>query len=204
MDYITDALTAGIIWPSSSPLGAGFFFVEKKDKSLRPCIDFWGLNHITVKNSLISSAFESLQGATVFSKLDLRNAYHLVHIWEEDEWKTTFNTPLRYWDTEYLVMPFGHTNALSLFLALVNNVLRFLEQVCFCLLGWHSVFFFFSKTIDEHVYNVHQVLHFWKISFMWKQKSVNFHVDLVSCGPLLPTRKNSSISLGLPFFMDGS
>lgn len=38
--YITDSLAAGIIWPSSSPVAAGFFFVEKKDKTLRPCIDY--------------------------------------------------------------------------------------------------------------------------------------------------------------------
>lgn len=63
--YIRDSLTAGIIRPSSSPLGAGFFFVAKKNKTLRPCIDFKGLNNITVKNKyplpLVSSAFEPLQ-----------------------------------------------------------------------------------------------------------------------------------------------
>uniref|UniRef100_A0A8D0D3W8 Retrotransposon gag domain-containing protein n=1 Tax=Sander lucioperca TaxID=283035 RepID=A0A8D0D3W8_SANLU len=72
--YIGDSLAAGIIRPSTSPVGAGFFFVDKKDKTLRPCIDFRGLNNITVKNKyplpLINSAFEPLQGATVFSKLD--------------------------------------------------------------------------------------------------------------------------------------
>lgn len=77
--YITDSLNSGIIRPSASPLGAGFFFVEKKDKTLRPCIDFRGLNNITVKNKyplpLINSAFEPLHGTTIFTKLDLRNAY---------------------------------------------------------------------------------------------------------------------------------
>lgn len=48
--YIHDSLAVGIIWPLSSPVGAGFFFVDKKDFSLRPCIDFWGLSAITVKN----------------------------------------------------------------------------------------------------------------------------------------------------------
>ncbi|KAL3983525.1 myosin XVIII [Sarotherodon galilaeus] len=71
--YINDSLAAGIIRPSSSPVGAGFFFVKKKDKTLRPCIDFRGLDNITVKNKyplpLLNSAFELLQGATIFSKL---------------------------------------------------------------------------------------------------------------------------------------
>ena len=124
--YITDSLAAGIIRPSSSPAGAGFFFVEKKDKSLRPCIDYRGLNDITIKNRyplpLISSAFELLQDATIFTKLDLRNAYHLVRIREGDDWKTAFNTPTGHY--EYLVMPFGLTNAPAVFQALVNDVLR--------------------------------------------------------------------------------
>uniref|UniRef100_A0A8D3E617 Retrotransposon-derived protein PEG10 n=1 Tax=Scophthalmus maximus TaxID=52904 RepID=A0A8D3E617_SCOMX len=105
--YINDSLAAGIIRPSSSPAGAGFFFVGKKDNTLRPCIDYRGLNDITIKNRyplpLISSAFELLQGATIFTKLDLRNAYHLVKIREGDEWKTAFNTPSGHY--EYLVIP---------------------------------------------------------------------------------------------------
>jgi len=124
--YINESLAAGIIRPSSSPLGAGFFFVGKKDGSLRPCIDYRGLNQITIKNKyplpLLASAFEPVQGATVFTKLDLRNAYHLLRIRDGDEWKTAFKTPLGQF--EYLVMPFGLTNAPACFQALVNDVLR--------------------------------------------------------------------------------
>lgn len=84
------------IRPSSSPAGAGFFFVEKKDKTLRPCIDYRGLNYIAVKNRyslpLKTSAFELLQVATIFTKFDLHNAYYLVRIREGDEWKTAFNS----------------------------------------------------------------------------------------------------------------
>ncbi len=112
--YFSDSLAAKLIRPSSSPVGAEFFFVEKKDGSLRPCIDYRGLNNITVKNTyplpLMPSAFERLQGASLFTKLDLRNAYHLVHIREGDEWKTAFNTPRGHF--EYKVMPFGLSNSL--------------------------------------------------------------------------------------------
>ena len=71
--YIQDSLAAGLIKPSSSPMGAGFFFV-KKDGSLRPCIDFRGLNIITVKeqvnlsmlsNSLFLSFSEDLSPRTM-------------------------------------------------------------------------------------------------------------------------------------------
>ena len=87
--YIGDSLAAGLIRPSSSPVGAGFFFVSKKDQSLRPCIDYRRLNGITIKNKyplpLIDPAFEPLHKAKVFTRLDLRNAYHLVRIREGDE-----------------------------------------------------------------------------------------------------------------------
>lgn len=156
--YIKDSLTAGIIRPSSSPVGAGFFFVSKKDKSLRPCIDYRGLNDITVKNKyplpLISSAFEPLQGATIFTKLDLRNAYHLVRIKQGDEWKTAFNTPLGHF--EYLVMPFGLTNAPAVFQALVNDVLRdFLNRFVFVYLDDILIF---SRELSEHRHHVRLVL----------------------------------------------
>ena len=49
-EYIEDSLVTGAVCPSASPTGAEFFFVEKKDKNLRPCIDSRGLNDITVKN----------------------------------------------------------------------------------------------------------------------------------------------------------
>ncbi len=124
--YIQDSLVAGIIHPSSSPAGAGFFFVKKKDGSLRPCIDYRGLNDIMVKNfyslPLMSSAFKLLQEATIFTKLDLRSAYHLVQIREGDEWKTAFNTPNGH--LVYLVTPFGLSNSPAVFQAFVNEVLR--------------------------------------------------------------------------------
>lgn len=71
---------------------------------------------------LISSAFELLQEATVFSGLDLKNAYHLIRIREGDEWKTAFNRPNGHY--VYLVMPFGLTNVPAVFQALVNDILR--------------------------------------------------------------------------------
>lgn len=102
------------------------FFVEKKDKALSPCIKYRGLNDITVKKRyplpLISSAFEPLQGVSIFSKMDLRNTYHLVWIREGDKGKTAFNMASGHY--EYLVMQFGLTNTPAVFQALVNDVLR--------------------------------------------------------------------------------
>ncbi len=150
--YISDSLTAGIIRPSS-PAGAGFFFIAK-DGSLRPCIDYRGLNNITVKNTyplpLMSSAFERLQGASVFTKLDLRNAYHLVRIREGDEWKTAFNTPRGHF--EYLVMPFGLSNSPAVFQALFNDVLKDMVDQFICV--YLDDILIFSSSLQEHVQHV--------------------------------------------------
>lgn len=126
----------------------------RKDGCLRPCIDFHGLNKITIKNRYplpsMSSTFELLQGATFFIKLDLRNAYNLVGIREGGEWKTTFNTPSGHY--EYLVMTFRLTNAPAVFQALVNDVL-------WDMLSWFVFFYLddiliLSRSLSEHVQHV--------------------------------------------------
>ncbi len=130
----------------------------KKDGSLRPCIDYRGLNDITVKNRyplpLMSSAFELLQGAAIFTKLDLRNAYHLVRIREGDEWKTAFNTPTGHF--KYLVMPFGLSNSPAVFQALVNDVLR--DMVDRFVFVYLDDILIFSQNERDHVQHVRRVL----------------------------------------------
>lgn len=85
-----------------------------------------GLNNITAWNTyplpLLQTAFDLLKGAQIFTKLYLWSAYHLVCIWEGDEWKTAFNTPSGHF--ECLVMPFRLTNAPDVFQSLINDVLK--------------------------------------------------------------------------------
>ncbi|KAK3568081.1 hypothetical protein QTP86_030309 [Hemibagrus guttatus] len=131
-EYIETALAAGHIWPSTSPAEAGFFFVGKKDGGLRPCIDYRGLNAITIPYPyplpLVPAALEQLRGARIFTKLDLRSAYNLVRIKKEDEWTTAFHTTHVHY--EYRVMPFGLTNAPAVFQALINGVFQDLLRKC--------------------------------------------------------------------------
>ena len=157
-NYISESLASGIIRPSSSPVATGFFFVGKKDGGLRPCIDYRQLNDITVKKRyplpLLSSTFEPLSKATIFTKLDLRNAYHLVRIREGDEWKTAFNTHLGHF--EYLVMPFGLTNAPAVFQSLVNDILR--DKINKTAVVFLDDILVFSQTVEEHIVHVRSIL----------------------------------------------
>lgn len=96
-DYLDENLRKGFIRPSTSPAGAGMFFVRNKDDTLRTFIDYRELNKVTVKNRyplpLIPELIEKLRTAKIFTKLDLKGAYNLMRIRRGDEWKTsTFHT----------------------------------------------------------------------------------------------------------------
>ena len=94
--FIDENLTTGFIRPTRSPHGAPILFVKKKDGSLRLCVDFRGLNKITVKDRyplpLISDLLDAPRKVRIYTKIDLRHAYHLVRIAEGDKWKTVFRT----------------------------------------------------------------------------------------------------------------
>ncbi|XP_052179895.1 uncharacterized protein LOC127793152 [Diospyros lotus] len=128
---LQDLLDKGFIRPSMSPWGAPVLFVKKKDGSLMMCIDYRQLNKITIKNKYplprIKELFDQLQGAKVFSKINLRSGYYQLSIKAEDVPKTTFRS--RYGHYEFLVMPFGLTNAPVVFMDTMNRVFRpFLDK----------------------------------------------------------------------------
>ena len=119
-----ELLSKGFVKTSTSLWGAPVLFVKKKDGSLRLCIDYRQLNKVTIRNQYplprIDDLFDQLQGAKVFSKIDLRSGYHQLKVRREDVPKTTFRT--RYGHSEFLVMPFGLTNAPAAFMDLMNRV----------------------------------------------------------------------------------
>ena len=114
-EYLSKMTYRGWIRRSVSEAGAPILFVPKKDRGLRLCVDYQGLNEITIKNRtplpLISETLDRLSRGKIFTKLDLKDAYHRIRIRAGDEWKTAFRT--RYGHFEYCVMPFGLCNAPS-------------------------------------------------------------------------------------------
>jgi len=94
--FLKEHLKSGWIRPSKSPCAAPFFFIKKKDRSLRLVQDYRRLNEATIKNKypllLIQELIDKVQGAKYFTKLNIRWGYNNVRIKEGDEWKAAFQT----------------------------------------------------------------------------------------------------------------
>ena len=98
---IHEWIAKGWIRPSSSPWGAPILFAAKKDGKLRFCVDYRWLNRVTVKDRyplpLVDELLDSLQGATVFSSIDLRDGYYQIRVAPADIPKTAFWAPSHTW-----------------------------------------------------------------------------------------------------------
>ena len=123
--YIKTHLKTGFIWPSKSPTGAPILFNKKPDGSFYLCVDYRGLNNLTIKNQypllLIGESLDRLGQAKRFTQLNLTSAYHQMRIKENNECKTAFQT--RYGYFKYQVMPFGLSNASASFQDYINKIL---------------------------------------------------------------------------------
>ena len=124
-------MSKGFVRLSTSPWGTPVPFVKKNDGSLRLCIDYREMNKVTICYQYplprIDNLFYQLQGARVFSKIDLRSGYHQLEIRSEDVPKTAFRT--QYGHYEFLVMPFGLNNAPVAFMDLMNKIFQpYLDQ----------------------------------------------------------------------------
>jgi len=124
-EYITNGLKRGTLQRSEAPDACSFFFIDKKDRKLRPVQDYRPLNAITKKNAapipLIPELVDKLLGARFFTKLDIHWGYNNVQIRKGDEHKMAFKTPMGLFES--LVMTFGLCNAPATFQTFMDTEL---------------------------------------------------------------------------------
>lgn len=162
---------SGFIQPSKSPFGAPVLFVKKKDGTMRMCVDYRALNNITIKNKYslphVDELFDRLHDAECFSKIDLRSGYHQIRIDPSDVSKTAFRT--RYGHYEFLVLPFGLTNAPATFMHLMHQTFRdYLDEFVIAFLDDILIY---SKTPEEHEKHVRKVLQILRDNKLYAKES---------------------------------
>jgi hypothetical protein len=167
----------GFIQESISPWGTPVIFVDKRDGGRRMCEDYRNLNNVTIKNKYplprIQDLFDQVMGAGVFSKIDLRSGYHQIKIKKEDVPKTAFVS--RYRHHEYLVVPFGLTNALAIFMNLMNKIfMPYLDK--FVIVFIDDI----SKDKEEHAKHLRIALQIlWEHQLYAKFSKCEFWLDQV-------------------------
>jgi hypothetical protein len=131
--YLTENLDKGFIEPSQARYSSPVLFVKKHGGGLRFCIDFSKLNAITRKDRyplpLIDETLARITRAKIFTKLDIRLAFHRIRIHEDSVDLTTSRT--RYGSYKCKVLPFGLTNGPATYQRYMNEVLYdYLDVFC--------------------------------------------------------------------------
>ncbi|KAJ9523637.1 hypothetical protein QJQ45_007339 [Haematococcus lacustris] len=169
---VAELLAKKLIEPSCSPYGAPVLFVEKRDGTLRMCVDYRALNKLTVRDRYplprIDDLFDKLQGKTIFSSLDLQSGYHQIRITPEDVPKTAFVTPEGQF--QYKVLSFGLTNAPATFQRVMNRVFEKQLKEGFVLVYLDDILVM-SSSPEEHAMHLKEVLQVMKDNQLYAKLS---------------------------------
>jgi len=157
-EWLKEMERTGKMKRSTSSAWSPILFVPKPHgRELRLCVDYWALNRITIPNRYSLPLMQELQDrmrrAQWFTKMDLKNGFHLIRVKEGDELKTAFRA--RYGLFEFQVMPFGLTNAPSTF-QVMNHVLSDMLDVG--VLAYMDDILVYADTEEGHDRTVKEVL----------------------------------------------